>query len=53
MNSRYKIHLAVSITINILLVFKMINLAWNGNDKAIGILIFIYLLLIVINALMW
>jgi hypothetical protein len=48
-----KVHLAIVGIINLFLVGRMVTVAWNGNDKAIIVIIFGHLLLIFLNALVW
>jgi len=48
-----KIHLTVISIINLTLILKMISIAWDGNDKAIILVIFGYPALTVVNALVW
>ena len=40
-------------TINLVIVGLLIRQAWEGNDKAIILVIFFYPLLIIINAIIW
>ena len=48
-----KIHLTIISLINLALVLKMISIAWEGNDKAIILVIFGYPILTIVNALVW
>ncbi len=48
-----KIHLAIISIVNLALIFKMISIVWQGNDKAIILVLFGYPALIIINALIW
>ena len=48
-----KIHLAIISLINLALILKMISIAWEGNDKAIILVIFGYPTLTIVNALVW
>jgi hypothetical protein len=45
-----KVHLFVIATLNLFLVAKMISTAWEGNDKAIILIIFGQPFLIFVNA---
>ena len=49
----FKIHLAIVAIINLTLIYKLINIAWSGNDKAIILVIFGYPFLILLNAILW
>lgn len=53
MTDRQKIHLLLNMTINLVIVGLLIRQAWEGNDKAIILMIFVYPLLIIINAIIW
>lgn len=48
-----KIHLAIISIINLILITKIINIAWEGNDKAILLVIFAYSALTIVNAFVW
>lgn len=48
-----KIHLAIILTLNLVLVVKMVSVAWQGNDKAIILVLFGYPILIILNGLVW
>ena len=48
-----KIHLLTILMLNFGIVLKLINVSWNGNDKAILLIVFGYPLLIIINGLIW
>jgi len=48
-----KIHLTIISLINLTLILKMISIAWEGNDKAIILVIFGYPTLTIVNALVW
>lgn len=49
----YSIHQAISVFINFFLVGQIIKQVWDGNDKAIILLIFLYPILIIVNSLIW
>lgn len=53
LTNRDKIHLIIISIINLGLIFKLINIAWEGNDKAIILVIFGYPTLIILNGLVW
>lgn len=53
MKSISKIHLIIILAINLILILILINFTWNGNDKAIILTVIGYLLLIIINAIIW
>jgi hypothetical protein len=48
-----KLHLTIISLINLALILKMISIAWEGNDKAIILVIFGYPTLTIVNALVW
>ena len=48
-----KIHLFVISMINLAIIFKLISIAWSGNDKAIILIVLGYPVLIIINGLIW
>jgi len=48
-----KAHLLIIATVNLILVSKMVTIAWEGNDKAIILIIFGQPALIFINSLVW
>jgi hypothetical protein len=48
-----KIHLIIISVINIGLISKLISIAWEGNDKAIILVIFGYPALTFLNGLVW
>ena len=48
-----KIHLTIISIINLIFVAKIISIVWEGNDKAIILVIFAYPILIIINGLVW
>lgn len=49
----YSIHQAISVFINLFLIGQLIKQAWDGNDKAIILVIFLYPILIIVNSLIW
>lgn len=53
MTDRQKIHLLLVMMINLVIVGLLIRQAWEGNDKAIILVIFFYPLLILVNAIVW
>ena len=48
-----KIHLAFLSLINFMLIGKLVSITWDGNDKAVILLILGYLTLIILNGLVW
>lgn len=52
-DSMNKIHLAIALLINILVVSKLIHFSWVGNDKAILVVGFYYFILILLNMMSW
>lgn len=48
-----KMHLAIVLLINILVVSKLIHFSWIGNDKAILVVGFYYFILILLNMVSW
>ncbi len=48
-----KIHLTLISLINLTLILEMINTTWEGNDKAIILVILSYPILTIINGLIW
>ncbi len=48
-----KLHLAIISIVNVASVLKMISITWEGNDKAIIIVILGYPVLTFINAFIW
>lgn len=48
-----KIHLTILSIINLIVIGKLISIAWDGNDKAIILVIFGYPALTIINGLVW
>ena len=53
LETSYKIHLAIISIINLVIIGKMINIVWGGNDKTIVLIIFGYPILIILNGLVW
>jgi hypothetical protein len=53
MNTMNKIHLAIISSINLILVILMIRTAWQGNDKAILVIVLLYPILTFLNAVIW
>ena len=53
MTKNSKIHLTIISLINLTLILKMISIAWEGNDKAILLVIFGFPILTIVNALVW
>jgi hypothetical protein len=51
-NLKY-IHLTAAAIVNILVIWRLINTAWEGNDKAIILVILGYALLFVINLIVF
>lgn len=47
------IHLTVISLINLVLIGLMIRTAWQGNDKAILVIVLLYPILTFINAVIW
>ncbi len=48
-----KIHLIILLIINLLVIGKMLDIAWEGNEKAIILVIFGYSTLTFLNGLVW
>lgn len=48
-----KTHLIIASVINMGLILKLISTAWEGNDKAIILVIFGHSALIISNGLVW
>jgi len=48
-----KIHLTIITIINLIIIGKLIGVAWEGNDKAIILVIFGYTTLTILNGLVW
>ena len=48
-----KIHLTIISIINLIFVAKIISIVWEGNDKAIILVIFAYPILTIINGFVW
>jgi hypothetical protein len=48
-----KIHLIIVSAINLVLILIMLSIAWDGNDKAVILVIFGYPALIIVNGLLW
>ena len=53
MEKKDKIHLSIISVINFSLIIKLVVSAWNGNDKAIILVVFGYIALILINSIIW
>ena len=45
--------LLVTATVNLSVIALLISKAWNGNDKAIILVIFFYPILIIANGIFW
>ncbi len=48
-----KRHLTITSIINFGLILKLITITWEGNDKAITLVIFGYLALTIANGVIW
>lgn len=48
-----KIHLSLTLLINLLVVSKLIHFSWTGNDKAVLVVGFYYFILILLNMAAW
>lgn len=48
-----KIHFTIILILNLVLVLKMISIAWEGNDKALLIIILGHLTLTILNSTVW
>ena len=46
-------HLIIVSIINLAIILSLINMAWQGNDKAILAVLFGYPILTLLNALIW
>lgn len=53
MNNNNKIHLCIILLLNLVLISFMICTAWHGNDKAILVIILLYPILTLLNAIVW
>jgi hypothetical protein len=53
MSEREINHLIIALILNVLLVGLLIKKTWDGNDKAIVLVIFLYPLLILVNLIFW
>jgi hypothetical protein len=53
MTNTNKIHLLIISIINLGIILKLISLSWNGNDKAILLIMLVYPMLILMNGLIW
>jgi hypothetical protein len=53
MTNNQKIHQLLTIAANLTIVGLLISKAWNGNDKAIILVIFLYPTLIFVNSIIW
>lgn len=53
MEKKDKIHLSIISVINFSLIIKLVVSAWNGNDKAIILVVFGYIALMLINSIIW
>ena len=53
MTARQTIHLFLVALINLVIVGILVRQAWEGNDKAIILVIFFYPALIIVNAIVW
>ena len=53
MTKTAKIHLIIISVINFGLILKLIGIAWDGNDKAILLVLFGYPVLTILNGLVW
>jgi hypothetical protein len=48
-----KIHLTILSIINLIIIGKLVSIAWDGNDKAIILVMFGYPALTILNGLIW
>ncbi len=53
MTDDQKAHLTIASIVNLSVVGLLIKTAWDGNDKAIILVIFFYPLLILANLVLW
>jgi hypothetical protein len=53
MKVKENIHLLLAVSINLLIIWQLLRATWEGNDKAIILVIFFYPLLIVVNTILW
>lgn len=51
--NNFKIHLAIVTIINTIFIYRLITIAWIGNDKSIILVIFGYPFFILLNAILW
>lgn len=49
----HKIHFTILAFINFMIIAKSIVIAWEGNDKGIILVIFVYFTLLILNGLVW
>ena len=53
MKRRETIQWLVGLSVNLTVIIFLIKAAWEGNDKAMLLVLFFYPVLIVINSLVW
>lgn len=53
MTPKVKAHFVVAVAVNLLLVSFILKATWDGNDKAIILVLFLYPIIILINSLVW
>ena len=46
-------HWIIAVMVNLAMIVLLVKKTWDGNDKAIILLIFFYPLLILVNGLVW
>lgn len=53
MKTHTRIHFTIAAAFNLILVLKMLSIGWDGNDKAIILVLFGYSILILLNLITW
>jgi hypothetical protein len=53
MKQSSKFHLILALFINLAVMARLINMAWDGNGKGMLLVVFYYLVLILANAILW
>ena len=48
-----RIHFVIISLLNFSVIFKLVSVAWNGNDKGIILVVFGYVALILVNGIVW
>ena len=53
MSLKENIHTFFIWLLNLSVIFKLVSIAWKGNDKAVLVVFFGYSILISLNAILW